>query len=174
MLIPISLLQATEADCPFNPEQVAARREVIRTHTAEELDGPERAGQRRAMLSATAPESLELAFERYIGDNDLLPVNYLQIGALRSRSVGRLRYFDLRVNRNAMATGFLISPHLVLTNHHVFSDVNAFKNPLIDFDYAYGIDGRELDKITFRLDSDKFFYANQALDCSNIGIADLD
>jgi len=174
MYIPVELLKNTEAGCPIRSEYVAARRQEINTKTAEELDGADRASQRRAMLGAVAAESLELAFERYIGDIDLLPINYLQIGATRSRAVGRLRYFDTRVGRNATATGFLISPNLVLTNHHVFSEKTSFKNALIDFDYAYGVDGHELDKITFRLDPDKFFYANKDLDCALIGIADRD
>lgn len=174
MYIPIDLLRKNEADNALTPKDIAARKAAIQTKTAVELDGEKRVLERRAMLSAVAPESLDLAFERYIGDNDLLPINYLQIGSAKSRAIGRLRYFDLRVNRNAMATGFLISPDLVLTNHHVFSDLKSFKDPLIDFDYAYGMDGRELDKITFQLDPGKFFYANEALDCALIGVADVD
>lgn len=172
MYIPIDLLEKNEASNAV--ADIASRKAEIKAKSAAELDGPQRFMQRRAMLSDVAPESLDLAFERYIGDNDLLPINYLQIGTLRSLAVGRLRYFDVRVNRNAMATGFLISPDLVLTNHHVFSDEKSFRDPLIDFDYAYGVDGRELDKITFGLDPGKFFYANEALDCALIGISSLD
>jgi endonuclease G len=126
------------------------------------------------MLAATAAEPLEQAYERYIGNNDLLPINYLQIGEAKSRAVGRLRYFDLRVARNAMASGFLVSPDLVMTNHHVFSAADSFRDAFIDFDYAYGADGRELDRITFQLDPEKFFYANATLDCAVIGIKNMD
>lgn len=174
MFIPIDLLRKNEVSNLQSQKEVASRKAAIKNKSAEELDGTKGVMQRRAMLSAVAPESLDLAFERYIGDNDLLPINFLQIGVAKSRAIGRLRYFDLRVGRNAMATGFLISPNLVLTNHHVFSDRSSFRDPFIDFDYAYGVDGRELDKITFQLDPGKFFYANQALDCALVGIADID
>src|ERR1041385_4323786 len=174
MYIPIGLLQKNEAENSLSAQQIASRKAEIQNNYATELDTPERVMQRRAMLSSVAPESLDLAYERYIGDNDLLPINYLQIGAAKSRAVGRLRYFDLRVNRNAMASGFLVSPDLVLTNHHVFSAPDSFRDALMDFDYAYGMDGRELEKVTFQLDPQKFFYANETLDCALIGIAPVD
>lgn len=174
MYIPVDLLKKNEAAASMPPEAIAARKAEIRAKSALELDGPKRVMDRRKMLAEVAPENMEVAFERYIGDNDLLPVNYLLIGAAKCKSVGRIRYFDKRVNRNAMATGFLISPDLVLTNNHVFSDPNAFQDAVMDFDYAYGVNGRELEKVTFALDPKKFFYANAALDCALIGIGESD
>ncbi len=174
MYIPISLLRRNERENFLSPRDIEKKQIAIQDDSARELDGSTRFLQRRAMLAAVAPESLDVAFERYIGDNDLLPINYLQLGTMRSRAVGRLRYLDRRVNRNGMATGFLISPGLVLTNHHVFGGPQLFSNPLIDFDYAYDIDGNEMDKITFRLDPAKFFYTNEALDSTLIGIEETD
>src|SRR3954453_20277050 len=151
MYIPVDLLRKNEANNLLSPKQIAAKKVEIHAKLATQLDTPQAVNRRRAMLSSAAAESLDVAFEGYIGDNDLLPINYLQIGAAKSRAVGRLRYFDLRVNQNAMASGFLISPDLLLTNHHVFSAPDSFKDGLIDFDYAYGMDGRELEKVTFQL-----------------------
>jgi endonuclease G, mitochondrial len=174
MYIPIDLLSKNEKEYSLSPEYIVSRKAAIRKESAAQLDGREKMLQRRAMLAQVAPEDLDSAFERYIGDNDLLPINYLELGNLKSRSVGRIRYFDRQVNRNAMATGFLISPDLVLTNRHVFKDADSFSDPFIDFDYAYDVNGKEEERIVFRLDPQKFFFSFEGLDCALIGIADID
>jgi endonuclease G, mitochondrial len=126
------------------------------------------------MLASVAKESFVDAFERYMGDNDLLPVNYLEIGFQKSKSIGRLTYFDLEANEPAVATGFLISPDLVMTNRHVFPEVNLFRDAQVEFNYQYNIHGKEARKIIFELKPDKFFYSNQELDFAVIGIHSKD
>jgi endonuclease G len=69
-----------------------------------------------------------------------------------------------------MATGFLISPDLILTNHHVFQGKDLFKETLIDFDYAYDASGQELTKIVFQINPEKFFYTFKDLDFTVVGI----
>lgn len=174
MYIPVKLLQENETRNFLAPTEIASRKAAIQSETAVELDGPARFLRRRAMLAQAATEPLDLAFERYIGENDLLPINYLPIGAQKSRAVGRIRYFDRQANRNAMATGFLISPDLVLTNHHVFKERDSFRDAFIDFDYCYDASGKEEERVVFRLDPNKFFFSYEDLDCALIGIADED
>src|SRR6476660_3942355 len=108
--------------------------------------------RRKRMINAVAPEDPLDAFERYQGENDLLPINYLQIGYLRSRAVGRIAYFDLLDRKPVVATGFLISNDLLITNHHVFSNPAEFRDAVIEFDYEYDITGKEKPKIVFKLD----------------------
>ena len=173
MQIPIDLLRKTETRFPATDQQVAEIKNKIQTEDGPTLDGPVRAAQRKQMIAETAPDPVD-AYERYIGKNDLLPINYLSIGNLKSKAVGRLRYTDLSSNGLAMATGFLISPDLILTNHHVFQGKDLFKDALIDFDYAYDASGQELTKIVFQINPDKFFYTFKDLDFSLVGIEPKD
>ncbi len=173
MQIPIDLLRKTEDQVSGTDQQVAAIKNKIQTEDGPTLDGPVRAAQRKQMIAETAPDPVD-AYERYIGKNDLLPINYLDIGNIRSRSVGRLRYTDLSSNSLAMATGFLISPDLILTNHHVFQGKDLFKDAFIDFDYAYDASGQELTKIVFQINPEKFFYTFKDLDFTLVGIEPKD
>ena len=95
---------------------MAAIKNKIQAEDGPTLNGPVRAAQRKQMIAETAPDPVD-AYERYIGKNDLLPINYPGIGNIRSRAVGRLRYSISAATAPAMATGFLISPDLILTNH---------------------------------------------------------
>jgi endonuclease G, mitochondrial len=174
MHIPVSLLEKNEAKFAMSPQQIEDKKQQIKTEDAIQLDGVQHAMQRKKVLAKAAPENEDIAYERYIGDIELLPINYLEIGYLKSKSVGRLRYFDLNVNRTAMASAFLISPDLVLTNHHVFTAKDSFQNALIDFDYAYNIQGAEATKIVFEIDTEKFFYTNKDLDFTIAGIKTKD
>lgn len=120
MQIPVSLLQKNENQFSLTSNEIDKRKKDINNEDAIQLDGLDHALKRRSMLAKVASENLNDAFERYIGNNDLVPINYLEIGYRKSKAIGRLRFFDCDINRNAMATAFLISPDLILTNHHVF------------------------------------------------------
>ena len=173
MLIPIELLRKNDTLFPATDKQVAGIKTKISEEDGPTLDGPAKAALRKQMIQDTAPDPVD-AYERYIGNNDLLPINYLSIGTQKSMSVGRLRYTDLTSNSLAMATGFLITPDLILTNHHVFQGKDLFKDALIDFDYAYDAAGQELPKISFVINPDKFFYTFKDLDFTLVGIETKD
>ena len=170
MKIPINLLDKYEQQNPIKGETLASKSVEFSTKSALELDGEERFNDRKKMLASVAKESYVDAFERYMGDNDLLPINYLEIGFQKSKPIGRLSYFDLEANEPAVATGFLISPDLVMTNRHVFSEINLFRDAQMEFNYQYDIHGKEAQKIIFDLKPEKFFYSNQELDFALIGI----
>ncbi len=174
MQIPVKLLRKSENSYSLSSQQISDTKTKIKDSTGIELDGMPHAMQRRAMLKAVAPEPLDLAFERYVGDNDLLPINYLETGSLRSKAVGRIRFFDLDINKNVLATGFLISNDLLLTNQHVFKRHNSFNNAFIEFDYEFDVNGQEEPKITFAIDPSKFFYAFEDLDFAVVGVKPAD
>jgi endonuclease G, mitochondrial len=148
MKLPADVLSKAEAEYPKAPQEIREIQRRIREQPAQILDGRERFDARRAMIAASAPQDVADAFERYIGTNDLLPINYLLAGYLQSRAVGRIRYRDTREGRTVSATGFLISPELVMTNHHVFpvDDAAGFaaaiEEPTIEFGYEFDLDGR--------------------------------
>jgi endonuclease G len=174
MELPLKLVKRYEQSNKLSEGDVTKKLEEVKVKNADVLDEKEQVERRRKMIASVSVEAYEDAFERYIGNNDLLPTNYLQLGVLRSKSVGRIYYKDLERNKFAMATGFLISGNLVMTNHHVFSDPAKFSDAIIEFDYEYDIFGKEKPRTTFALDVTKFFYANEKLDMAIIGVQQKD
>jgi endonuclease G len=129
MKLPLDLIQKAERESP-SPAAIKEIQKRTALKSAITLDGPDRVERRRRMIASVAIENVVDAFERYVGKNDLLPINYLSLGYLQSRAVGRIRYFDQKEHKTAVASGFLISESLVITNHHVFpvQNVAEFKN----------------------------------------------
>jgi endonuclease G len=174
MQIPVELIQKSEKEYPLSKEDIALKEMEITTSSAIDLDGEKHFDKRKKMIAAASIEGTDEAFERYMGENDLISVNYLLLGYFKSRAVGRIRFFDKTEMKPGVATGFLISPDLVMTNYHVFFDMNNFKDTFIEFDYEYDVFGREKEKIVFELDPSKFFYNNKELDFAIIGIKSSD
>src|SRR5262245_11131575 len=141
MKLPVELLSKSEAEYQKPPAEIRAIRARIASTPAMTLDGPEHFERRRAMIAATAVEDVSDAFERCIGTNDLVPINDRVSGYLQASAVGRVRYFDKRVGKTASATGFMVSPELMMTNHHVFPVANLAEferlidDPTLEFGY---------------------------------------
>lgn len=110
------------------------------------------------------PEAAASALERIVGGNDLVGINYLSKGMAASRSVCRIQLKDSSSRLVGYATGFLIGPGVLLTNHHVFGVAGDAVNSLLDFDYEQDLAGKDRPLIQFRLAPNRFFYANKQLD----------
>jgi len=179
MKLPLELIEKASVTGP-----AAGDIQKIRARIAAEpplaLDGPEHVERRKRMIAAVAVENIADAFERYIGKNDLLPINYLLAGYLQSRSVGLIRYFDRREGKGAVATGFLVSENLVMTNHHVFpvqtlaEFENLVANPTIEFNFEYDLDGNRPDPILFALEPQQFLHTSKDLDMALIAVQSSD
>jgi len=170
MFIPVELIQKSEKEFPYTQKEVASKEKEITTKSALQLDGEKHFAKRRKMIAAASIEGAEEAFERYMGENDLISVNYLLLGYFKSRAVGRIKFFDKKEMKPGVATGFLVSPDLVMTNYHVFPNMNDFSDTQIEFDYEYDVFGREKERVVFGLDPAKYFYNNKELDFALIGI----
>ena len=180
MKIPVALLSKAEAEFT----RTSAEIREIRSRTVREgvmaLDGAKHVERRRAMLASVAREDLSDAFERYIDDNDLLPINYMLTGHLQARAVGRVRYYDKREGKMASATGFLVSPSLMLTNHHVFpvDDLASFlafaEDATIEFGYEFDIEGRRVDPVVHDLDPATFLHTCESLDLALVAVRPTD
>lgn len=179
MKLPLDLLEQARAYTP-----TASEIHKVRARIAAEgpltLDGQAQVERRKRMIAAVAPENVADAFERYIGTSDLLPINYLLAGYLQSRSVGLIRYFDRREGKGAVATGFLVSENLVMTNHHVFpvqtlaEFENFAANPTIEFNFEYDLDGNRRDPVAFVLEPERFLHTWKALDMALIAVHPTD
>ncbi|WZB64911.1 trypsin-like peptidase domain-containing protein [Achromobacter xylosoxidans] len=180
MKLPIELLAKAVAAFPKRADEITALRQRNAAESARQLDGPEHFARRRAMIAATARESADLAFERYIGSNDLLPSNYLLSGYLHATSVGRIRYLDRTTRRTAYATGFMVTPELMITNHHVFpvstaAEFAAFaEDAAIEFGYEYDLLGRRQEPVAHALDPETFLHTHAALDLAVVAVRSMD
>lgn len=176
MKLPVDLLQKAEREFKKDSAAIADIQAHIAKNDILTLDGPAHLKLRRTMIAATARESADLAFERYIGTNDLLPINYLAIGSMQAQAVGRIRYFDKREHKTAFATGFMVSPEIMMTNHHVFpvDDVAGFvamaDDAAIEFNYEFDVNGKLGEPVVHALDPATFFHTSKDLDLALVAV----
>lgn len=88
--------------------------------------------------------------ERIIDGNELSNINYLMLGLVAARSVGRItvRRDGIKVGN---ATGFLTAPGVLVTNEHVFPDIATVIDSTVQFRYEVDALGEELEPVEFRL-----------------------
>lgn len=110
--------------------------------------------------------------ERRIGptlDLDDFPPN--DSARIAGTPVGRIVELDDRgAAREGFATGFLIAPNLMITNHHVFAAADECRGCGIQFGYEKAGDGSLSAGVVFTLDTNRFFYANEKLDFAVVGV----
>ncbi|GAA2875689.1 DNA/RNA non-specific endonuclease [Nonomuraea rubra] len=126
-----------------------------------------------AAMTAADPAAVTAAaavLERIIQTDDLLPVGYLEGGAVAARAVGRVVVRDARGRLAGYGTGSLVSPDLLLTNHHVLGDAGTAGRSSVEFDYQDGVDGRPLPLQGFSLDPGRFFFADRDLDFALVAV----
>jgi hypothetical protein len=110
------------------------------------------------------------ALERVLGTNDLMGVAFLERGLQVARSIGRI-WMDVAHGRpHGFGTGFLVSPRLLLTNHHVLGDFAVAGRSLIEFDHQLGVDGNPLPTTTFALAPGEFHFADPHLDYALVAV----
>lgn len=148
-------------------EAVRARWDAQQSKRSEKLEKVEREGVFAAagMESAlrrtrhmTRSEGRSVVFEETIGSDDTDHVFFLGRGIRASRPVCRLV-----LDGQAIGTGFLVAPRLLLTNNHVLSTVAEARTFLAEFDYELGIDEQMRAPIVrFALDPDRAFVTSDA------------
>lgn len=144
-------------DFPDSPEALAAR-------AARLLD-------RQAVPAAMVVEAVRAeplaapaAYERILGvSKDLQAWSFLPRGARAARTVARI---SARENGRELplGTGFLVSPSLLMTNHHVLADAEAARRCFVEFDAQVTVDNTPQSPSRLALAPDAFFAADQRLD----------
>lgn len=146
---------------PLSSEEIAK----LKRDTAP----PAPSARRQSHLArGVRPSSLD--YERILGTNDMVDVNYLERGLLAARSVGRIILADEAGRLRGYGTGFIVSPSLAMTNWHVLPDADAARTALIEFDYQLDVLGEPLPSEKFRLRPDIFFYSHQSLDFALVAV----
>ncbi len=90
-----------------------------------------------ATIEQPATVTSEEVLEKIIGENTLRPIAFLQKGLNASRSVA---YIEVSSGSEKWSgTGFMISPNLLITNHHVIPQANLLSNTVFRFNYQLDI-----------------------------------
>lgn len=131
---------------------------------------PLRTVERAAHLREGGRRPSRTEFERMIGGNDLVDLNYLMRGLTAARPVCRIQLRDAAGRAIGCATGFKVSPGLMLTNAHVFPDAAEAGRARIEFDYELDVAGDPRPTTTFALAPEVFFWASEAVDAALVAI----
>ena len=166
-------------------DRVAERTECRHEHAAAlagpgglaAADTPERVAKRVDRLAryygdpaATNGAGPEKLLEKIILTADFVGARYLDAGVAAARAVGRVRIRDAGGRDVGFGTGSLVSPTLLLTNHHVLPDVDTARASAIEFNFQDGVDGRPLDVTLLPLDPERFFLADDERDFALVAV----
>ncbi|MFG2222052.1 trypsin-like peptidase domain-containing protein [Streptomyces sp. NPDC048644] len=107
---------------------------------------------------------LPVTNERIIGiSNELQPWSFLPRGARAAATVTRISL--RRAGRELpQGTGFLVSPRLLMTNHHVLPDPATAHSCFVEFNAQVTIDNTPDAGVRMELDPDTLFLADEHLD----------
>ncbi len=110
-----------------------------------------------------------LGTRKIIGTEDFLGVSYLEAGSGAARAIGRV---VIREDGKVagFGTGSLVSPALLLTNHHVLPSAEVASGSTVEFRFQDGLDGKPLEPQPFDLDPDRFFLADDDLDFALVAV----
>ncbi|HXX80836.1 MAG TPA: serine protease [Thermodesulfovibrionales bacterium] len=103
--------------------------------------------------------------EKIIDYNNLKPIAFLDQGIAVSRPVAHITLAD-----GGMATGFLISQDVLLTNWHVFPSEEKVQGAKIRFNYQTDLYGNFLPSDEYDCDPDSLFKNNENLDYTVVRI----
>ncbi|KOU61532.1 peptidase [Streptomyces sp. MMG1533] len=111
------------------------------------------------------------AYERILGvSKDLQAWSFLPRGARAARTIARI---SVRENGRELpiGTGFLVSPSLLMTNHHVLTDAEAARQCFVEFEAQVTVDNTPQPATRLELDPAGFFVADARLDFALVLVA---
>src|SRR3954447_4887954 len=168
MQIPREVLAATRNRMQFDP---SALRKFLGDKRPVDVNSPERVHNWLSSAPVLRAATEGMALERIIGTNDLLPINYLMRGRNAANAVGRISINDPATGQLVgFGTGFLISPNLLITNHHVLGDAATAGASSVEFRYEIDADGKKMASEVFSLDATTFV-TSEALDYSVVAVS---
>jgi endonuclease G len=140
-------------------------RRIGETNRASHTNSDQRKRRYATILRQSGNANIaHTAIERMLGGNDLVGINYLQLGTLCSRSVCRIHLRNASGATVGFGTGFLIAPGVLLTNHHVIASPEEARSALAEFDYESDVRGVDKSLVTFAVLDDPPPLAQEGLD----------
>lgn len=151
-----------------SPERVIKRlrRLGLDQDSAEALASGKRGA--RELLDPDDPRLA--ALERVIGEDDLVSALFLEAGARAARAVARIAIGYAGGEGGGYGTGSLVSPELLLTNHHVLPNAPLAAASRAEFGYQIDRGGRVRTPVEFALSPNRFFLTSKPLDYTLVAV----
>ena len=134
--------------------------------TIFDVEDKKRLEAREALINPNDGQALE----RILGKSDLVGINYLEIGLAAAHAVCRIQVRDELGRVLGFGTGSMVSPNLLLTNHHVLESVALSRRSLVDFNFEDDPNFIPRETKTFALDPARLFYTNADLDFTLVAL----
>ena len=112
------------------------------------------------------------AVDRLMTGADQLNVNYLERGMIAADAVARIEVWNGESQVVGSETGFMISPRLLLTNHHVLPSADDAAQSWVHFRHEFDAFGNAVASCVFAFDPSTFFFTDAALDISVVAVAE--
>ena len=158
-----------DADAPRRVELRLRRLNLDRSVAETVLrEGPGLSGP---YLPGTPAADDPVVLERVLGQNELMPISFLQRGARVAESVGRITV-PQSDGRRGFGTGFLVGPRLLLTNNHVLWDPHVANRSFVEFNYETLADGSLDQVMRFGFTPGDLFLTDPRLDFTLLAVDD--
>jgi V8-like Glu-specific endopeptidase/surfactin synthase thioesterase subunit len=117
------------------------------------------------------PLEFPRALERVLDTNDLMGLRFFEQGLRVARAVGRVQIRDEGGDALGYGTGFLVSPRLLLTNHHVLPTAAQARRSLVEFNYQESASGEIQASEVFDLAPTELFLSDLEHDYALVAVA---
>lgn len=163
-----ALLRRAEAALDFDPNE---ERRALLDRTTVAVTEAAALRRRIAQALGEGSDAAQLAVDRLVSGGDHLNVSYLERGMIAADAVARIEVRNGESELVGYGTGFMVSPRLLLTNHHVLPTADDAAQSWLHFRYEYDALGRLLDPCVFALEPSTLFYTNPDLDTTVVAVA---
>jgi endonuclease G len=170
MIIPPRLVSACERRSRRLPSNALRHRPLDYAPGVAAPKDPARIARRVGFLDRGGAKPTDRELERLMGANDLVDEFYLERALLAALPVCRIAIRNPAGHERGSATGFMISPRLLITNEHVFGSPDEAAPSLAEFNYRFDVAGRPEPSHRFRLRPDVFFFNHEALDFAVVAV----
>ncbi|HEY7235393.1 MAG TPA: serine protease [Gemmatimonadaceae bacterium] len=161
-------MRRVEAALSFDP---GAERRGLLDRTAVAVADAPTLRRRIAQALGEGSDAAQLAVDRLLTGIDQLNVSYLERGMIAADAVARVEVRNGESELVGSTTGFLISPHLLLTNHHALPTADDAAQSWVHFRNEFDAFGNAVESSVFALDPSAFYLTDGDLDVTVVAVA---
>ena len=162
-------MRRAEEALTFDPR---AERRGLLDRTAVALADAPALRRRIAQALGEGSDAAQLAVDRLLTGTEQLNVNYLERGMIAADAVARIEVRNGESEVAGCATGFMISPRLLLTNNHVLPSADDAAQSWVHFRHEYDAFGNAVASCAFAFDPAAFFFTDADLDITVVAVAE--
>lgn len=162
-------MRRTEEALTFDPR---AERRGLLDRTAVALADTPTLRRRIAQALGEGSDAAQLAVDRLLTGTDQLNVNYLERGMIAADAVGRIEVRNGESEVAGCATGFMISPRLLLTNNHVLPSADDAAQSWVHYRHEFDAFGNAVASCVFAFDPAAFFFTDTDLDITVVAVCE--